>query len=95
MEPNVMSGGDKGLNIISGLVAIQRKKEEAVHMAGKKDNALVAVISDLTQTQAAQITKEIMKAKAKYAPYGNGAIASVLKSNVGSLIQSGIERIGG
>ena len=94
MKPNVMSGGDKGLNVIAGLVAIQRKKE-AVHMAGKKDNALVAVISDLTQTQAAQITKEIMKAKAKYAPYGNGAIASVLKSNVGSLIQSGIERIGG
>ena len=34
-------------------------------MAGKKDNAVVAVISDLTQTQAAQMSKEIMKAKAK------------------------------
>ena len=28
-------------------------------MAGKKDNAVVAVISDLTQTQAAQMSKEI------------------------------------
>ena len=64
-------------------------------MAGKKDNAVVAVISDLTQTQAAQMSKEIMKAKAKYAPHGRGTIASGLKSNVGSLIPSGRKRIGG
>lgn len=64
-------------------------------MAGKKDNALVAVISDLTQTQAAQMSKEIMKAKAKYAPHGRGTIATGLKNNVGSLIQSGRKRIGG
>lgn len=64
-------------------------------MAGKKDNAVVAVISDLTQTQAAQMSKEIMKAKAKYAPHGRGTIASGLKTNVGSLIQSGRKRIGG
>ena len=64
-------------------------------MAGKKDNALVAVISDLTQTQAAQISKEIMKAKAKYAPYGRGTIAIGVKSSVCSLIQSGRKRIGG
>ena len=36
-------------------------------MAGKKDNAVVAVISDLTDEQASQMTKEIMKAKKKYA----------------------------
>ena len=64
-------------------------------MAGKKDNAVVAVIADLTQTQAAQMSKEIMKAKVKYAPYGRGTIAAGAKSNVGSLIQSGRKQIGG
>ena len=58
-------------------------------MAGKKDRAVVAVISDLTQNQAAQISKDIMKAKAKYAPNGRGTIATGLKTNVGSLIQGG------
>lgn len=140
MKINVMSKGDKVLNVTSELLAIQRKNgevdiiplilddsgvridtenivtigygnnsvetevidgvvvtnfQEAIHMAGKKDNAVVAVISDLTQTQAAQMSKEIMKAKAKYAPHGRGTIASGLKSNVGSLIQSGRKRIGG
>ena len=44
-------------------------------MAGKKDRAVVAVISDLTQNQAAQISKDIMKSKTKYAPIGRGTIA--------------------
>lgn len=61
-------------------------------MAGKKDNAVVAVISDLTKNQAAQISKEIMKAKANYAPHGRGTIATGCKSSVGSLIQSGRKR---
>ena len=34
-------------------------------MAGKKNNGVVAVISDLTNEQAAQLTKEIIKAKKK------------------------------
>lgn len=64
-------------------------------MTGKKDNAVVAVISDLTKNQAAQISKEIMKAKANYAPHGRGTIVTGCKSSVGSLIQSGRKRIGG
>lgn len=36
-------------------------------MAGKKNNGVVAVISDLTNEQAAQLTKEIIKAKRKVA----------------------------
>jgi len=64
-------------------------------MAGKRDSALVAVITDLTSSQAAQMSKEIMRAKAKYAPHGRGTIASGLKSSVGSLIQSGHKKIGG
>ncbi len=65
-------------------------------MAGKKDHAVVAVISDLTRSQAAQISKDIMSAKAKHAPLGRGTIATGERSNVGSLIQGGMrKRIGG
>jgi predicted Zn-dependent peptidase len=63
--------------------------KEVIHMAGKKDNAVVAVIGDLTDEQAAQMTKEIMKAKRKNAPYGRGTIACCKKSEVGGLLQTG------
>lgn len=58
-------------------------------MARVRDNAVVAVIGDLTSSQAAQMTKEIMKAKQKYAPKGRGTIASGKKSDVGGLLQTG------
>ena len=58
-------------------------------MAGMKDNAVVAVSGDLTNEQAAQMTKEIMKAKRYYAPYGRGTIACGKKSDVGGLLQTG------
>ena len=57
-------------------------------MAGTKDNAVVVVIGDLTNEQAAQMTKEIMKVKRKYAPNGRGTIACGKKNNVGGLLQS-------
>lgn len=58
-------------------------------MAGTKDNAVVAVIGDLTNEQAAQITKDILKSKNKYAPHGRGTIASGKKWDVGNLLQGG------
>ena len=64
-------------------------------MAGKKNQAVVAVISGLTNNQAAQITKDIMKSKQKYAPYARGTASSGLMSSVGSLLQKGNKRIGG
>lgn len=64
-------------------------------MAGKKDKAVVAVISGLTANQSAQITKEIMRAKEKYAPLSRGTIASGALSNVGALLQRGQKRIRG
>ena len=64
-------------------------------MAGKKDKAVVAVISGLTDNQAAQITKDILKTKQKNAPLGRGTVASGLMSSVGSLLQNGIKQIGG
>ena len=58
-------------------------------MAGTKDNAVVAVITDLTSEQAAQITKDIMKTKRKHAPNGRGTVACGKKSDVGGLLQGG------
>lgn len=64
-------------------------------MAGKKDKAVVAVISGLTANQSAQITKEIMRAKEKFAPLSRGTIASGAITSVGALLQRGQKRIGG
>ncbi len=64
-------------------------------MAGKKNQAVVAVISGLTNNQAAQITKDIIKAKQKYAPQARGTASMGLMSSVGSLLQKGTKRIGG
>lgn len=61
-------------------------------MAGNKDNAVVAVISDLTEAQARQVTQEIMKAKTKCAPNGRGTIAYGKKSDVGGLLGSSREK---
>lgn len=63
-------------------------------MAGKKDNAVVAVISGLTSNQASQISRDIMRSKEKYAPLGRGTIASGKHSGVGALLQKGTKRIG-
>lgn len=61
-------------------------------MAGKKDNVIVAVISDLTREQAGQIMKDIMKSKGAHAPTGRGTIATGKKEDVGKLIQQGNRR---
>ena len=58
-------------------------------MAGRKDNVVVAVISDLTTSQAAEIQKQIIVAKGKYAPKGRGTIATGSRDNVSALIQGG------
>ncbi len=57
-------------------------------MAGKKDNVVVAIISDLTIEQQVQIEKEIHKAKKKYAPHGRGTIASSERNNIGNILQN-------
>ena len=64
-------------------------------MAGIKDKSVVAVISGLTDNQAAQISKDIMKSKQKNAPYSRGTIAAGFTSSIGSLLQKGNKRIGG
>lgn len=64
-------------------------------MAGKKDNAIVAVISGLTSNQASLISRGIMQLKDKHAPFSRGTIASGKHSVVGALLQKGTKRIGG
>ena len=64
-------------------------------MAQKKDKSVVAVISGLTNRQAARISADIMNSKQTIAPSGRGTIASGRTSSVGSLLQKGIKRIGG
>lgn len=64
-------------------------------MAGKKDKAVVAVISGLTDSQMATISADIMKSKQKNAPFARGAVTSGFASSVGSLLQKGTKKIGG
>ncbi len=64
-------------------------------MAGKSDKSVVAVISGLTTNQAAQISKDILKSKQKYAPNGRGTIAAGFTSSVGTLLQKSNKKIGG
>ena len=64
-------------------------------MAGKSDKSVIAVISGLTNNQAAQISKDIMKSKQKYAPSGRGTIAAGFTSSVGALLQKSNKKIGG
>lgn len=56
-------------------------------MAGKKDRAVVMVITDVTNAQAAQIVQETIKIKNKIAPSGRGTIAARKKEDVGRLLQ--------
>lgn len=58
-------------------------------MAGKRDNAVIAVISDLTKAQSARLLKEIIQAKSNIAPQGRGTVATGKKEDVGALLQSG------
>lgn len=58
-------------------------------MAGKKDNAVVMVLTNVTSTQAAQVAKEVFRTKSKIAPLGRGTIAVGKKQDVGVLIQEG------
>lgn len=58
-------------------------------MAGKKDNAVVMVLTEVTNTQAAQVAKEVIRIKNKVAPLGRGTIATGKKQDVGKLIQKG------
>ena len=64
-------------------------------MAGSKDNAVVAVISELTPSQAAKLSSVIMKEKDKIAPLSRGTMAVGKHSRVGALLQKGVKRIGG
>ena len=60
-------------------------------MAGKKDNAMVMILTDMTDNQAAQMLKET--AKKKYAPNARGTIGCGKHSDVGGLLQNGFKKV--
>lgn len=64
-------------------------------MAGKSDKSVIAVIAGLTSNQAAQISKDILKSKQKYASSSRGTIATGFTSSVGALLQKNNKRLGG
>lgn len=63
-------------------------------MGKKKDYVVLAVISDLTENQAAELSKEIMKAKMKNVPDGRGTIASMSREKIGKALQTENKKIG-
>lgn len=78
-----------GHAVVDAIVTvITHKQKEVIFLAGKKDNVVVAVIGDLTASQAAELQKQIVVAKGRYAPNGRGTIATGTRENVGVLIQS-------
>lgn len=62
-------------------------------MPGKKDNAMVMILTDMTDNQAAQMLKETVKAKKKYAPNARGTIGCGKHSDVGGLLQNGFKKV--
>ena len=64
-------------------------------MAKNNGFAVVAVLSDLSEKAAANISRDIMRSKQKHASNGRGTIASGLMSNVGAMLQGGHKQIGG
>lgn len=64
-------------------------------MAGKKDKSVVAVLTGLTDSQAARISTDIMKSKHRNAPNGRGTVAAGFTSCIGTLLQKETKRIGG
>lgn len=60
-------------------------------MAGKKDNAVVMVLTNVTNAQAAQMVKEVFRIKGKIAPSGRGTIAAGKREDIGGLIQGGLQ----
>ena len=61
-------------------------------MAGKKNNSVVAVFSELTTKQASKLVAEIHNAKIKCAPVARSTISLSLTENIGKRLQSGTRK---
>ena len=64
-------------------------------MAGKKDQAIISVISGLTNIQASKILADITKAKGKHAPFSRGTTAQSNILDIGKMLSNGIKQITG
>lgn len=58
-------------------------------MAGKKNQAVVAVIEGLTPVQAANIQADIIKSKNKHAPNARGIATQGSRQDIGKMLSSG------
>jgi hypothetical protein len=61
---------------------------------GKKEYAVVTVISNLTNNQASKILADITKSKGKHAPLSRGTTAVGIMSDIGTLLCNGIKELG-
>ncbi len=62
-------------------------------MAGKKDQALVVVLTDMTPTQAGKILDKVVRAKAGEAPLARGTAVVGPKNAVGKMLADGREKL--
>lgn len=60
----------------------------------KKDQSIVAIISGLTPTQAADIQADIIKSKKKHAPNARAIASLGHKDDVGNMLNQGQIAIG-
>ena len=58
-------------------------------MAGKRDHAVVVVITNLTKTQATDIMSDVVKSKNTRAPLGRGIATTGKKSDVSRMLSNG------
>lgn len=59
-----------------------------------RDQAVIAVIGGLSESQAVRLSSQIQKAKNKCAPGNRGTIVSGSQDKIGSYLQGGHKRIG-
>ena len=62
-------------------------------MAGKKDKAVISVITGLTSKQAAKITQDIMNSKASNAPLSRGTIATRNEASIGRFLSGATKNL--
>lgn len=57
-------------------------------MAEKKNHVMIAVVTNLTNSQSAELSAKVTASKNKIAPQSTGTIGITTKDKLGSLLQS-------
>ena len=64
-------------------------------MAGKKDQSVVFVGTNMTRRQASEMVSAIASAKNRIAPVSRGTAAITTREGIGRLLQQGAKMISG